>query len=192
RSPATPAGCRYLRGPRPTRSSTTPRTSPSSCEPRRHRSTRGRRPCSCCCPSPRSTLPTRSARPAATPWPDAPDDGVGPAMSSRRLEIGRGERRHRSPATLITGRGLQVALGVFWLIAGLLQLQSYMYTHAFVAQVLEPAAAGQPSVIGDPIMTFARFYGRDLPLWNTLAAELQCAIGLGLIVTRRAVRPALA
>ncbi|MEA2371025.1 MAG: hypothetical protein QOH12_1419 [Solirubrobacteraceae bacterium] len=113
-------------------------------------------------------------------------------MSSPRLEIGRGERRHPSPASLITGRGLQVALGVFWLIAGLLQLQSYMYTHAFVAQVLEPGAAGQPSVIGDPIVTFARFYGRDLPLWNTLAAELQCAIGLGLIVTRRAVRPALA
>jgi hypothetical protein len=29
-------------------------------------------------------------------------------------------------------------------------------------------------------------------LWNTLAAELQCAIGLGLIVSRRTVRAALA
>jgi hypothetical protein len=91
----------------------------------------------------------------------------------------------------ITRRGVQIALGCIWLLDGLLQCQSYMYTHAFVTDVLEAGAQGQPSFIADPILTIDRFYGHDLILWNTLAAELQCAIGLGLIISRRAVRPAL-
>ena len=39
--------------------------------------------------------------------------------------------------------------------------------------------------------TIDSFYGRDLTLWNTLAAEIQCAIGLGLILSRKTVKPAL-
>lgn len=91
----------------------------------------------------------------------------------------------------VTKRGLQIALGVIWLIDGVLQFQSYMYSSAFVHDVLDGAAAGQPSVIGAPIRTFASFYGHDLVLWNTLAAEIQCAIGLGLILSKRTVRAAL-
>ncbi len=91
----------------------------------------------------------------------------------------------------ITRRGLQIALGCIWLLDGLLQFQSYMYSHAFIAEIIEPTAKGQPGFISDPILTFAHFYGHDLTLWNTLAAEIQCAIGLGLILSRRTVRPAL-
>jgi hypothetical protein len=91
----------------------------------------------------------------------------------------------------ITRRGLQIALGCIWLLDGLLQFQSYMYSHAFISQVIEPTAKGQPGFISDPIVTLAHFYGHDLTLWNTLAAEIQCAIGLGLILSRRTVRPAL-
>jgi hypothetical protein len=91
----------------------------------------------------------------------------------------------------VTRRGLQVALGVVWLIDGLLQFQSYMYSSAFVHDVLDAAAAGQPSFIGAPIKTLATFYGHDQTLWNTLAAEIQCVIGLGLIFSRRTVRAAL-
>ncbi len=91
----------------------------------------------------------------------------------------------------VTHRGIQIALGVIWLIDGILQFQTYMYSHAFVHDVLQGAAAGQPGVIGAPIRTFARFYGHDQPLWNTLAAEIQCVIGLGLIISRRSVRAAL-
>ncbi len=91
----------------------------------------------------------------------------------------------------VTRRGLQISLGVLWLIDGILQFQSYMYSQAFVHDVLAGAAGGQPGVIGAPIRTFASFYGHDLPLWNTLAAEIQCVIGLGLILSRRTVRAAL-
>jgi hypothetical protein len=91
----------------------------------------------------------------------------------------------------ITRRGLQIALGGIWLLDGLLQFQSYMYSHEFISQVIEPTATGQPGFISDPIIALAHFYGHDLTLWNTLAAEIQCAIGLGLILSRRTVRPAL-
>jgi hypothetical protein len=91
----------------------------------------------------------------------------------------------------ITQRGVQITLGVIWLLVGLLQFQSYMYTHAFLTQIVEPSAQGSPAVISDPMRTMARFYGHDQVLWNTLAGEIQCAIGLGLIVSRRTVRAAL-
>jgi hypothetical protein len=91
----------------------------------------------------------------------------------------------------ITQRGVQIALGCIWMLAGLLQFQSYMYGSDFVSQVLEPSAQGSPAFISDPILTLAHFYGHDQALWNTLAAEIQCAIGLGLILSRKTVRPAL-
>jgi hypothetical protein len=92
----------------------------------------------------------------------------------------------------VTRRGVQIALGCIWLLDGLLQFQSYMYTHAFLKEVIEPTATGQPGFISQPILTFAHFYGHNMTLWNTLSAEIQCAIGLGLIVSRRTARPALA
>lgn len=91
----------------------------------------------------------------------------------------------------ITKRGVQITLGCIWVLVGLLQFQSFMYTPAFLSQVVEPTAAGSPSFIANPILTFAHFYGHDPALWNTLAGEIQCAIGLGLIVSRKSVKPAL-
>lgn len=92
---------------------------------------------------------------------------------------------------LVTTRGIQIALGVFWLLAGIFQFKSFMYTHGIVTEVFAPAAKGQPGFIGGPMNTFANFYGRDLTLWNTLAAEIQVAIGLGLILSKKTVKAAL-
>lgn len=91
----------------------------------------------------------------------------------------------------VTTRGVQIALGVIWLLVGLFQFKSFMYTHSLITEVFAPAAKGQPSWVGSPMRAFDDFYGRDLTLWNTLAGEIQVAIGLGLIVSRRSVRPAL-
>ncbi len=91
----------------------------------------------------------------------------------------------------VTTRGVQVALGLIWLLVGLLQFQSFMYTHSIVTEVFGPAAEKQWSIVGGPMKTIDSFYGRDLTLWNTLAAEIQCAIGLGLILSKRTVKPAL-
>jgi hypothetical protein len=112
-------------------------------------------------------------------------------IAMRTRASARSEIVRRLSDARVTRRGIQIALGIIWLIDGVLQFQTYMYSHAFVSTVLEGAASGQPSFIGDPIMTLARFYGHDPALWNTLAAEVQCLIGLGLIVSKRTVRPAL-
>lgn len=91
----------------------------------------------------------------------------------------------------VTARGIQIALGVIWLLDGLFQFKSFMYTHGIVSEVFAPAAEKQPSWVASPMHTFDSFYGKDLTLWNTLSAQVQIAIGLGLIVSRRTVKPAL-
>jgi len=115
------------------------------------------------------------------------------AEVSTAIQAGQRAQQTRSLAERlrITRRGIQVTLGFIWLLDGLLQFQSFMYSHAFLKEVIEPTAAGQPGFIREPILTFAHFYGHNFTLWNTLSAEIQCAIGLGLILGGRAVRPAL-
>jgi hypothetical protein len=91
----------------------------------------------------------------------------------------------------VTTRGIQVALGVLWLLDGLFQFKSFMYTHGIVSEVFAPAAEKQWSIVGGPMKTFENFYGHDLTLWNTLSGEIQVAIGLGLMISRKTVKPAL-
>ncbi len=93
--------------------------------------------------------------------------------------------------SLVTTRGIQIALGVVWLLDGLFQFKHFMFTHNIITEVFAPAAEKQWSIVGGPMKTFDSFYGRDLTLWNTLSGEIQIAIGLALICTRRLVRPAL-
>ena len=90
----------------------------------------------------------------------------------------------------ITRRGLQIALGVIWLLDGGLQFQSFMYSHGFLKEVIEPTAMMQPAWIGDPIIWAAHLIAKDLTVWNTLFALTQVLIGLGLLF-RPTVRPAL-
>lgn len=91
----------------------------------------------------------------------------------------------------VTTRGIQIALGVVWLLDGLFQFKSFMYTHAIVSEVFGPAAEKQWSIVGGPMKAFDNFYGHDLTLWNTLSGEIQVAIGLALILSRKTVKPAL-
>jgi hypothetical protein len=91
----------------------------------------------------------------------------------------------------VTARGVQIALGAIWLLDGLLQFKGFMYTQGIVKEVFGPAAEKQPAWVAQSMKTFDDFYGRDLTLWNTLAGEIQLAIGLGLILSRKTVKPAL-
>jgi hypothetical protein len=111
--------------------------------------------------------------------------------AATRTERPASSERKLTDRLRITRRGIQITLGYIWLLDGVLQFQSYMYSHAFLAEVIEPTAKGQPGFIREPILTFAHFYGHDFTLWNSLSALIQCAIGLGLILSRRSVRPAL-
>lgn len=102
---------------------------------------------------------------------------------------GEGERRLRG--TLLPTRAIQVALGVIWLADGALQLQPYMFSPAFLSIFIASNAQGQPRVIHDSIVALVQFATPHHVIWNACFALTQIAIGLGLLVSPRTVRPAL-
>jgi hypothetical protein len=90
----------------------------------------------------------------------------------------------------MTRRGLQITLGVFWLIDAGLQFQPFMFSTRFATDVLSPAADGQASFVSTPAHHVAHLVGTHPVLFNAAFASVQLAIGVGLLV-RRAVVPAL-
>src|SRR5215469_664356 len=87
-------------------------------------------------------------------------------------------------------RVLQLILAAIWLLDGLLQYQSFMYTTAF-GQMIGDTAAGNPAVIARPITWNAALVEHHLVLLNTVFATIQLLLGLG-IAYRPTVRVALA
>lgn len=88
-------------------------------------------------------------------------------------------------------RGLQVALGLLWLLDAALQYQPYMFGKGFITQVLAPAAMGNPRLIASPAIAAARLIGHDVAAWNALFATTQLALAAGLL-WRPTARAALA
>lgn len=80
----------------------------------------------------------------------------------------------------ITRRGVQLVLGVLWLLDGALQLQHQMFTSNFATQVIAPAAQGQPRVVSG-VMNFGIHILLLHPaVFNTLFAIIQ--LGLGVLI----------
>jgi hypothetical protein len=104
------------------------------------------------------------------------------------LALGR-DRATTTPGT-DARRVLQLLLAATWLLDGLLQYQSFMYTEAF-GQMLGGTAAGNPGVIARPIGWNAALVEHHLVLLNTVFATVQLLLGLG-IAYRPTVRLALA
>jgi len=82
-------------------------------------------------------------------------------------------------------RSLQTALGLFWLLDGALQFQSFMYSKGFI-HMLTGMAAGQPIWLANSLTWAAHTAGHDLTVFNTLFALVQVAIGFGLLYRRTA------
>jgi hypothetical protein len=87
-------------------------------------------------------------------------------------------------------RGLQIALGVIWLLDAILQLQPYMFGPRF-ASMLAGAATGNPAIISGPILWTSHLVAGDPAPWNAAFALTQLAIAAGLL-WRPAVKAALA
>jgi hypothetical protein len=104
------------------------------------------------------------------------------------LALGR-DRATTSPGT-DARRVLQLVLAGIWLLDGLLQYQSFMYTNAF-GQMIGGTAAGNPGVIARPISWNAALVEHHLVLLNTVFATVQLLLGLG-IAYRPTARLALA
>jgi hypothetical protein len=93
-------------------------------------------------------------------------------------------------APLDARRRLQLVLAGLWLLDGVLQLQTVMFTRQFPA-MLAQSAAGQPAVVAGPVNWAARLTAGHPAPANAAFAALQIALGLGL-AWRPAVRAALA
>jgi hypothetical protein len=114
------------------------------------------------------------------------------------IELARGRdrvrRRERTGAATSPGtdarRVLQLILAATWLLDGLLQYQSSMYTPMF-GEMIGDSATGNPGVIASPISWNAVLVEHHLVLLNTVFATIQLLLGLG-IAYRPTVRVALA
>lgn len=89
-----------------------------------------------------------------------------------------------------TRRRLQLVLAAIWLLDGVLQYQSFMFSRGF-SQMLASVAPGNPAVIADPITWAAKIVAQHPVPTNAAFATIQLLLGLG-IACRRTVRPALA
>ena len=113
-----------------------------------------------------------SARPAA-----------GPATAARpATAVGT--------AALDPRRKLQLALGVIWVLDGILQYQPSMFTKSF-PDMLAGSAHGNPAVVAGPITWSANLIDHHVVVLNALFATIQLALGLG-IAWRPTLRLALA
>jgi hypothetical protein len=100
--------------------------------------------------------------------------------------------RHRRPRQVrVTRRGLQLALGLVWLLDAALQYQPYMFSHGFATQVIAPVGPGNPGWVAGPVAWTAAQIGRNVVLANACFATVQLALAAG-ILWRRTTRLALA
>jgi hypothetical protein len=79
---------------------------------------------------------------------------------------------------------LRTALGLLWLLDGVLQLQPAMWAPRFGAETLASAGAGQPAVIGAPVRLFAGLVADQPVAFNAIFTSAQLVIGAGLLLAR--------
>jgi hypothetical protein len=103
---------------------------------------------------------------------------------------------HRAPTSvtahstatqgILSRRHFEIALGLLWLVDGLLQLQPFMFSREFYKGVLGMANMGLPGIVADADYHVATVLTAHPLLWNTVFAGLQLMLGLGLLWRRTA------
>ena len=81
---------------------------------------------------------------------------------------------------------LQVALGLLWLADAALQYQPYMFTPGFVTHTLAPTAAGNPSVIAQPMGWANQLMVHHIVVYNAASATIQLLLAVGILWPRTA------
>src|ERR1700745_1734058 len=82
-------------------------------------------------------------------------------------------------AALDARRKLQLALGVIWVLDGILQFQPSMFTKSF-PDMLAESAHGNPGVAAAPITWSASLIDHHVVVLNAIFATIQLALGLGI------------
>jgi hypothetical protein len=88
-------------------------------------------------------------------------------------------------------RGLQVCLGLLWLLDAALQYQPFMFGPGFVTRGIEPAAAGNPAAIIGSVTWASHLMLRHMAVYNAMFASIQLLLAIGFFF-RRTVKLALA
>ena len=94
-----------------------------------------------------------------------------------------------APARLrVTRRGIQIVLGLLWLLDGLLQFQRAMLTPKFAVEVIAPAGAGEPGFIAGPVGELVRIILHQPVMMDVAFGLIQLALGAGILYARTARR----
>jgi hypothetical protein len=120
--------------------------------------------------------PTNYVRPAPASYPRTAPHPVPAARPGRRYP---------------TRRGLQICLGLLWLLDAALQYQPSMFRPAFVSTAIEPAIAGNPVGIVRSVTWASHLMTAHIAVYNTAFATIQLLIALGILY-RRTVKLGLA
>jgi hypothetical protein len=75
---------------------------------------------------------------------------------------------------------MQLVLATFWLLDGILQLQSFFFTKSFGFQMISGMSSGNPTVIAKPIAWSATTIGHHAVLTDVFFALIQLAIGFSI------------
>jgi hypothetical protein len=102
---------------------------------------------------------------------------LGAALPLRRLAL-------TVPRAQVTRRGLQIALGLIWLLDGGLQFQPFMLRTSFARDVIAPLGVGQPHFVAGPIHWAVNLIAAHPVAWDVPFATVQVLIGLAALDRR--------
>jgi len=101
-------------------------------------------------------------------------------------ELSLGRLALAVPQVRVTRRGLQVVLGLFWLLDGGLQFQPFMLRTSFARDVVAPTGSGQPQLVAGPVHWAANLIAAHPVAWDVPFASIQVLLGLGMLFPRTA------
>lgn len=81
-------------------------------------------------------------------------------------------------------RGLQICLGLVWLVDAALQFQPYMFRPFFVTQSIESASAGNPAIVASSMTWASDVMLHHIAIYNAVFASIQLLIALGILWPR--------
>lgn len=86
----------------------------------------------------------------------------------------------------ITRRGVQICLGLLWLLDGMLQLQPQMFTSNFADKVIAPVAQGQPFFVSSPMHLGISIILSNPAFFDACFALIQLGLGVTILWKRTA------
>ena len=138
----------------------------------------------------RSTVSRHASRPLVAMTPATP--GLAVAVGSCWRSVRETARRQFAADQTTPGRrGLQLCLGLLWLLDAALQYQPFMFGPAFVTRIIEHATAGNPHWVTSSVTWASQVMIHQIAAFNAMFASVQLLIAAGLFF-RRTVKAALA